>query len=87
MDASPAGDGWLLKTSGGFHAWRPGGAAARMEIASPDTGGIPLDRFLTDLHGGLMIHPEFAWFNDAVALLAVTLSITGVIAWWKRKWI
>jgi hypothetical protein len=87
MDASPTQDGWLLKTSGGFHAWRPGGIAEKVATASPETGGIPLDRFLTDLHGGLMIHAEFAWFNDAVALLAVLLSITGFIAWWKRKWI
>ena len=55
-------------------------------IAYPPLEGTTCYLFLADVHTGNIIHGEFVWVNDIVAILAIILVITGPIAWWKRKW-
>ncbi len=86
MDGTKVGDTWVLKGSRGFSTWRPGEGAQKLDISYPPLTGVPFDRFMADLHSGMVFHHQFIWINDAVCILAIYLCITGLIAWWKKKW-
>jgi hypothetical protein len=86
-DATRVGDEWYFKGSRGFVKGTLDGRFERVEIPNPPLDGLPVFRFMADLHTGMMIHPQFVWVNDLAALVAVALCVTGVIAWWDKKWI
>jgi hypothetical protein len=35
---------------------------------------------------GTIFWSEWKWVNDVFAVLAVFLSVTGLIRWWRQKW-
>lgn len=53
----------------------------------PHRGGVPWYYVLEGLHNGEMFHSQWRWFNSFVAILATVLVITGVMRWWRAKWI
>ncbi|MEQ9110353.1 MAG: PepSY domain-containing protein [Rhodospirillaceae bacterium] len=86
MDGTKIGDTWILKGSRGFSSWKPGESAQKLDIAYPPLTGVPFERFMADLHAGMVFSHHFVWINDAVCILAIYLCMTGLIAWWKKKW-
>ncbi|NKB43878.1 MAG: hypothetical protein GKS03_06320 [Alphaproteobacteria bacterium] len=85
-DATRSGDTWYLKNS---RMISKGTLATGFEpsgVNYPPIEGTTFFLFLADIHTGNIIHGEFIWVNDLVAILAIILALTGPIAWWKRKW-
>ena len=39
------------------------------------------------LHSGLLIHSQWKWINDGVAMLSIFLLMTGLLRWWRVKWV
>lgn len=53
----------------------------------PVTDYIPWFYVLDALHSGVLIHSQWKWVNDFIAVIAILLVITGLIRWWRKKWI
>ncbi len=87
-DMSPDGNGgylWLNRE--GLH---PGtGEAARPPTALdvPRLEGVPWFFVIDGLHSGLLIHTQWKWINDLVALACLLLTVTGLLRWWRQRWI
>ena len=47
--------------------------------------GVSLERLLYDLHSGRWLAGAGVWFMDAVGLLLVFLSLSGLVLWSRRK--
>jgi hypothetical protein len=82
------GSRWLVKNSKAIH----GEATPGVFVATPinfrsAVTGTPLFLFLADVHSGAVIHTEFKWVNDAVALAAILLALSGPVVWLRRRWI
>ncbi len=52
----------------------------------PDPGFVPWYFVIEGLHDGRLIHPQWVWVNDAMAVLALILAGTGLWRWWRVKW-
>lgn len=85
-DASRSGDTWYLKNSRMISKGTLNTTFEPSGVAYPPIQGTTFFLFLADIHTGNIVHTEFIWFNDLVALMAIALALTGPIAWWKRKW-
>lgn len=85
-DAVQTGDGWYLKNSSAIFSGDLDSGFERTDIAYPPLTGTSWFLFMADIHTGNIIHGDFEWINDIIAILAIVLVITGPIAWWKRKW-
>lgn len=89
-DATRSGDAWYLKNSRMISKGNLGGEGNSVfepaGVPYPPLTGTTFFLFLADIHTGNIVHTQFIWFNDLVALMAIILAITGPIAWWKRKW-
>lgn len=89
-DATRSGDTWYLKNSRMISKGALGGEGNSVfepaGVPYPPIAGTTFFLFLADIHTGNIVHTQFIWFNDLVALMAIILAITGPIAWWKRKW-
>ena len=48
---------------------------------------VPWYFVLDGLHSGLLIHQQWKWVNDVVSIMAVFLVVTGLIRWWRVKWL
>ncbi len=86
QDAARIGDSWVYKSSGGFFT---GGLLSDIRpfaFSQPNVEGMPIGLMIEDLHTGMMITTGFIWVNDLAAILAIILSVTGLINWWHRKW-
>jgi hypothetical protein len=35
---------------------------------------------------GTIFWSEWKWINDLFSVVAVVLSVTGLIRWWRKKW-
>ena len=57
------------------------------ETTTPVIDYIPWFYVLDGLHSGVLIHSQWKWFNDFIAVIAIFLVITGLIRWWRKKWI
>lgn len=57
------------------------------DINFPHTNFIPWFYIIDGLHSGLIIHSQWKWFNDLIAVLAIILVVTGLLRWWHNKWI
>ncbi len=51
----------------------------------PLNDGVPWFYVIDGLHSGLFIHPQWKWVNGVVSVMAVILSLTGLIRWWRRR--
>ena len=88
QDAAPLGEDWVLKGSRGFFRWNEASnELQKLDIPNPPLEGMPVKRFMLDLHTGMMIHSSFVWVNDFVSVLAIFMCFTGFLAWWRKKWI
>ncbi len=56
-------------------------------IVLPRLGFAPWFYVLDGLHSGLIFHEQWKWLNDLFALAAIFLVITGLLRWWRKKWI
>ena len=56
------------------------------EFPLPNMDTTPLMLLMFDLHSGDLIHPNFKFVLDALAVGTVLMIITGPILWWRRKW-
>ena len=56
------------------------------EFPLPHMDTTPLMLLMFDLHSGDLIHPNFKFVLDALAVGTVLMIITGPILWWRRKW-
>ncbi|MEZ5566089.1 MAG: PepSY-associated TM helix domain-containing protein [Gammaproteobacteria bacterium] len=87
QDAQLIGDIWYMKGSGGFIRGTLDGRFTPLDTNLPDVSGMPVYNFLVDLHTGLMFHENWIWINDIAALIAVVLTISGLVNWLYRRWI
>jgi hypothetical protein len=85
-DAARRDDIWYLKNSRMISTGTLEGGFTPSGVAYPPVEGTTVYLFLADIHTGNIIHGEWVWVNDLVAILAIILVITGPIAWWRRKW-
>ena len=84
---APVKDGWIIKSFLGFYHRDYDGNEKKMDIKNPKVGGLPLFRFLSDVHqGDLMGEHWWKWINDYMAIATILLCFSGVISWWTRKW-
>ena len=86
-DITVQGDGLLLKTRKGVWLARSGENAIKQTVQFPVIQYVPWFYVIDGLHSGLLIHEQWKWFNDLIALLAILLVVTGLMRWWKTKWI
>ncbi len=56
------------------------------DIKQPSDPGTPWFNWLLRVHMGTIFWSEWRWVNDVFAVLAVFLSVTGLIRWWRQKW-
>jgi hypothetical protein len=87
-DAARRGGTWYVKMSRSIYA------ASNLEatfedtkIAYPPLTGTTFFLFLADVHTGNIIHGQWKWVNNLVALMAIVLVLSGPILWWRRKWV
>lgn len=59
----------------------------RLDIKQPTDPGTPWFTWFLRLHMGTLFWSEWKWINDVFAVLAVFLSVTGLIRWWRQKWV
>jgi hypothetical protein len=52
-------------------------------LADTDT---PWFTWFPRVHMGTIFWSEWKWVNDVFTTLAVFLSVTGFIRWWRKKW-
>lgn len=57
-----------------------------LDATPPDEPGVPMFMWLRSLHTGMLFWSEWRWVNDLFATLAVFLTLTGLIRWWRLKW-
>ncbi|MGD8941464.1 MAG: PepSY domain-containing protein [Gammaproteobacteria bacterium] len=62
-------------------------AYVKTDISFPIGTDIPWYYVLDALHSGMLFTPHWKWVNDAFALLAVFLVISGLTRWWRTKWV
>ena len=98
-DASRRGDVWYLKNSraiytGKLNSEEPLVASDQgnpkvfidSKIEFPPLTGTTLFLFIAGVHTGGVIHSQWEWVNDFVAVLAIILVFSGPVLWWRRKW-
>jgi hypothetical protein len=39
------------------------------------------------LHTGEIIASWWKWNNDIISIMAIIVVVTGLMRWWKRKWL
>jgi len=77
---------WFLKTSRGMWSGDLDQAFSLTDFQMPDLDGTPFFLFMADIHAGAIIHDQWKWVNDLVSLGAILLAFSGVLVWWRRKW-
>ena len=53
----------------------------------PSTNFVPWFYIIDGLHSGALIHSQWKWINDFIAVISIILVVTGCIRWWRKKWI
>ncbi|MCB2108605.1 MAG: PepSY domain-containing protein [Rhodobacteraceae bacterium] len=85
--ATRRGDTWYIKNSRAIYAGTFDSVFKDSKVRFPPVAGTTAFLFLADIHTGHIFRFEFSWINDIVALLAIVLTLTGPILWWRRKWL
>lgn len=89
-DITRLGDGqlgWLLHGNIIAITDPSGQVRSQLELTQPQSDGVPWYYVLRQLHDGLIFWKHWKWLNDLFAVLAVTLVVTGLIRWWRVKWL
>jgi hypothetical protein len=99
MNMGPAARGFAPSDVTAFDGgllWRTGAKlvvtsldGARLEMiepTNPDSPGVPMFMWLRSIHTGALFWSEWRWVNDIFATLALFLIGTGLIRWWRQKW-
>jgi len=77
----------LWRTGAKLVVTSPDGARIKMlEPTQPEAPGVPMFMWLRSLHTGALFWSEWRWVNDIFATLALFLIATGLIRWWRQKW-
>lgn len=58
-----------------------------LDATPPEAPGAPMFMWLRGLHTGMLFWSEWRWVNDFFAALALFLVLTGLVRWWRLKWI
>lgn len=53
----------------------------------PITSWVSWFDIIDGLHSGLIIGSWWKWANDIFAIVASVLVLTGVVRWWRKKWL
>jgi hypothetical protein len=86
-DATRRGEEWLVKMSRSIYSATALDATFEdTKIPYPPLTGTTVFLFLADIHTGNIIHGQWKWVNNLVALMAVILALSGPVIWWRRKW-
>ncbi len=86
-DVTRLGDNFVWKSSSKMYVTDADGKEIEtFEIKQPSDPGTPWFSWLLRLHMGTIFWSEWKWVNDVFATLAVFLSVTGLIRWWRQKW-
>jgi len=87
-DAARMGDVWYLKNSRAIYRGDLAGPESLTDskIPFPPLTGTPFFLFMADVHTGNVFSGAWRWVNDAVAAVAIFLALSGLVLWWRRKW-
>lgn len=86
-DVTRLGDNFVWKSSGKAYVTDADGREIeKFDIRQPEDPGTTWFSWLLRLHMGTIFWSEWRWVNDVFAVLAVFLSVTGAIRWWRQKW-
>ncbi|MDH5446251.1 MAG: PepSY domain-containing protein [Gammaproteobacteria bacterium] len=77
----------LLKNNNGLWRINQNEKKYRENIELPFLNYIPWYYVVDGLHSGVLIHAQWKWINDLIAVLAIVLVFTGLMRWWKTRWI
>ena len=78
---------WWWMTRHGIKKGVPGSGFEHYHVHFPEQQQVPWYFILDGLHSGVLIHTQWKWINDIVAVLTLFLVITGLIRWWRVKWL
>lgn len=78
---------WVWKSRHGLKAGNIKDGFNTKSVSLPIIGYVPWFYVIDGLHSGALIHSQWKWFNDLIAVLAIILVVTGLIRWWRKKWI
>jgi len=78
---------WVWKSRHGLKTGKLESDFIHKHIDLPAINYVPWFYILDGLHSGVLIHPQWKWVNDFIAVLAVLLVLTGLMRWWRKKWI
>jgi hypothetical protein len=78
---------WIWKSRHGLKSTTRKTGISEKDINLPVTNAVPWFYIIDGLHSGVLIHSQWKWINDFIAVLAILLIITGLIRWWRKKWI
>ncbi|WBK01955.1 PepSY-associated TM helix domain-containing protein [Methylocystis parvus] len=63
------------------------GAPKKMlDATQPSEPGVPIFMWLRSIHTGTLFWKEWRWVNDVFATLALFLVLSGLVRWWRQKW-
>ncbi len=87
-DVSPDGQGGLIWLNrDGLHRGGNDVPYRETTAALPRRDGVPWFYVLDGLHSGALIHPQWKWVNDGVAIACLLLLVTGLLRWWRKRWL
>lgn len=78
---------WVWKSRHGLKSGNIQSGFSHKHINLALTDYVPWFYVIDGLHSGVLIHSQWKWFNDFIAVIAILLVITGLIRWWRKKWI
>ncbi len=90
FDITRLGDGqigWLQQGTTVVITDLLGQVRGQMALTQPMEEGVPVYHVLKALHNGLIFWKHWKWLNDLFAVLAITQVVTGLIRWWRVKWL
>ena len=86
-DVTRIGENFAWKSSGKLLVTDASGREIeKLEIKQPIDPGVPWFTWFLRLHMGTIFWSEWKWINDLFSVVAVVLSVTGLIRWWRKKW-
>ncbi len=85
-DVARAGGEWYAKASRGLYKGATPLDLRLTEFQVPPLKGTSAYLFVADIHVGVIFHEQWKWINDFVSVLAIVLVVSGVLTWWRRKW-
>lgn len=86
MSAGPDGMIWWTRGDTIFRTSADGTMHDKTSHNVPRLGYLPWASLAAELHEGALIFRHWKWVNDLVALLGISLVVTGFLRWRKRRW-